>query len=386
MAQESRPSARWAKIITIIFALLVAGCLIFFLADPILSLEIGPRFVILLFLVIGGGALLAIITGFIWVKRSRGPATGKKYVLALFILGLVGVAGFFVYRFQEKKLYSYIDVGGVQRQYILHVPPSYTGNTPVPLLLALHGGSGDAKQYESETGFDAIADAEGFVVVYPDGLGATEFTLHAWNSGYIQSDFPLGDDVAFLVALVAQLKTTYAINGSRVYIVGHSNGAMMAYRMAGERADLFAAVASVAGSVGGKATPTSPQYTIPAPTTGVSVLEVHGLLDQNVPYNGGYPSSGFQVGVRYDDSVNQTISFWVQADNCSALPTTETSKSGNIILDKYSGGKNNTEVTLVTVKDQNHFWENLDKDVTTDQFQGTDLSWMVWNLLKGYMK
>ena len=174
----------------------------------------------------------------------------------------------------------------------------------------------------TDTGFNAIAEKEGFIVVYPDGLGMLPNDLHEWNSGTIEDALQKGyDDVDFITQLVSHLENTYAINTSRIYVTGNSNGAMMSYRMAGQDSQIFAAMASVAGTIGGKPTPTSSLYTIPTPSSPVAVIEFHGLLDQNVPYHGGYPTSGFEVGKRWDLSVNNTVNFWVSNDGCQTTPT-----------------------------------------------------------------
>ena len=143
---------------------------------------------------------------------------------------------------------------GRKRTYLVHVPPSYNGSRPVPLVLVLHGGMGNAAGTEKLTGMSAKADKEGFIVVYPDGTGLLGDRILTWNVGFgfgyaLRKNV---DDVGFMKALVANLGTKYSIDRARVYATGISNGGMMSYRLASDASDVFAAVAPVCGSAAGQ--------------------------------------------------------------------------------------------------------------------------------------
>ncbi|MEZ5235757.1 MAG: alpha/beta fold hydrolase [Acidimicrobiales bacterium] len=157
------------------------------------------------------------------------------------------------------------------------------GAPPAPLLLALHGGGGTGTQFEQQSRFDELAEANGFLVAYPDGTGIGRFERgRVWNAGRCcgpaadGSDDP--DDVAFLAAVIDDIASGHAVDRDRVVITGHSNGSMMALRFACERADLVAGVASQAGPLvtDGACQPSRP----------VPVLALHGTADANVPYAG----------------------------------------------------------------------------------------------------
>ena len=86
------------------------------------------------------------------------------------------------------------------RSYRLHVPSSYTGSTPVPLVLNIHGLGSNASDQEAYSGFSGQSEQSGFVVAYPQGIttpfsGSTHF--NAWQIGS-----PEPDDVAFMSALM----------------------------------------------------------------------------------------------------------------------------------------------------------------------------------------
>jgi polyhydroxybutyrate depolymerase len=382
---SGKKSGKLFAFLTIIFIVVGLVSLALYLYNPIGALENGPRYVIFLWLLAGFGIAGSLVSGFLWIRRCKGKSLAKKYLLALGVAIIILFPYYIVSSYLQNQQYFQINVNGVERQYLMYVPTAYSAGQAVPLLLALHGGSGNAKQFEDETGFNQIAEREGFIVVYPDGLGTFKFALHVWNSGYIKAASDMGtDDVSFIMDLVAYLKTTYSIDTARVYITGHSNGAMMTDRIAAEHPELFAAAAPVSSSVGGKATPNSQNYTIPTPSQPISIVRVHGLQDDNVLYFGGYSKSGFSVGVRYDDSENVSTSFWVNNNGCQSTPTVSNSSNGLISMERFSGGKNSTEVVLVTINNENHFWGNMNSAVKNEQFYGNSLAEMIWNLIKVY--
>lgn len=308
----------------------------------------------------------------------------NKWIALILVIALVGV-GFFGYKFIRRRQYEYISVNNVQRQYRIYIPSSYTGNEEVPLLLGLHGAGGSAKQYQRSTGFDTIAEDNGFIMVYPDGLGTMEFSLHYWHSGHV---IPRGEpeDVLFLKMLVEELLTDYEINASRVYMTGHSNGGMMTYRMAAEHANLFAAIAPVSGSIGGKPSSDESEIIIPDPSEAVSVVQFHGYLDTHVLYEGGETIDGINKG-RTDRSVQNATDFWVENNNCNPTPEPIVqSTNEKINFTKYVGGDNNTEVVLLTMLEAAHSWDSINGEIVAEQFQGTKLADAIWNLLSVYHK
>ena len=165
-----------------------------------------------------------------------------------------------------------LTVGGLQRTYLVHAP---AGGAPTGLVLNLHGSGMTGGDQAAVTDYNAVADQYGFVVAYPDGIDLS------WADGRGASvpDRQGVDDVGFLAALIGRLAAEYAIQPGRVFVTGMSAGAFMANRFACDRADLVAAIAPVAGTLG---------TGVPcAPSRPVSVLAVHGTVDPVVPYNGG---------------------------------------------------------------------------------------------------
>jgi polyhydroxybutyrate depolymerase len=163
--------------------------------------------------------------------------------------------------------------GGLPRTYQVHVPAGL--DHPAGLVINLHGAGATGSAQAALTNYNAVADAHGFVAVYPDGID------FSWADGRGASipDRQGVDDVGFLVALVDRLTHDYGVDPGRVFATGMSAGAFMAARLACERADIVSAIAPVAGTLG-TAFPCSPSRP-------VSVLQVNGTDDPVVPFNGG---------------------------------------------------------------------------------------------------
>lgn len=174
--------------------------------------------------------------------------------------------------------------GGVARSYDLHVPAGvHKIGREVALVIALHGGSGTGAQVRQQLQLDRVADREGFVVVYPDGLG--QGWARRWNDGRVFSDRrhagPEPDDVGFMRALVKEISATVAVDPGRVFVTGVSNGGMMSFRLACEASVVFAAVATVVAQF-----PTELAATC-KPLRPFGVLMMTGTADPLVPFAGG---------------------------------------------------------------------------------------------------
>lgn len=160
-----------------------------------------------------------------------------------------------------------------ERTYAVHRPQGAPAG-PLPLVVVLHGALGSGEQAEKAYGWNALADAHGFLVAYPDGVRRT------WNAGggccgpaWEQPS----DDVGFLDALIADLVGGGRADPRRVYLAGISNGGAMAYRYACEGAAPVAAIGVVSGAM-------SLACDRPRP---VSVMAIHGLDDRTIPFAGG---------------------------------------------------------------------------------------------------
>ena len=236
---------------------------------------------------------------------------------------------------------------GRERTYRVYVPSSLPTDRPVPLLVAMHGGLGSSAQFEENSGFDGIAEANGFIVVYPDGIGSAvkDDFARTWNGGDCCGPAvkQAVDDVAFIRQLVSQLQQEHQIDPARIYAAGHSNGGIMSYRLACEASDLFAGIGLQAGTLSiDTCTPSHP----------VSLLHVHGTADENLPIDGGAGKGVAGVSFRPPIDGIRTLA---RVDGCPSTPTTTTDPdNADVTIDTWSPCSQGTEVQLVKVAGASH--------------------------------
>jgi len=175
----------------------------------------------------------------------------------------------------ERDSNGSITVGGTARTYHVHLPPRQTG--AAPLLVVLHGHGGTGSNTITLTHMNDLADQQGVITVYPDGLNKS------WADGRdaSESDQQGVDDVAFIGQLITTLQQEYSIDAHRIYVAGMSNGGFMTERLGCELAGVVAAIVPVV------ATLSSNQAAGCAPSRPMPILYVLGEDDPLVPYNGG---------------------------------------------------------------------------------------------------
>jgi polyhydroxybutyrate depolymerase len=248
-----------------------------------------------------------------------------------------------------------LDFGGLTRTYHVHVPESYDGAAPVPLVLDFHGYMSDALQQIVLTGMNAKADEEGFIAVHPEGSGV----LRSWNGGLCcgtAAEMDL-DDVGLVRAIVADVSTRVCIDASRVYATGMSNGGFLSHRLGCEASDLVAAIAPVAGVLGIPDADCTPGRAVP-------VMHFHGTADLLVPYDGG--------GVIAFPSVADTIEGWAARNGCDPMPAVSY-MMGDTTCETYSGCDDDVEVVLCTSEGEGHWWPG--GTASTADIVATDEMW-----------
>lgn len=242
-----------------------------------------------------------------------------------------------------------IEFGGHKRLYRVHVPASYSPDTPVALVFALHGGGGNMDLQANDAYYGQIAQAEkdGYVVVFPNGYSRLPGgKLATWNAGNCcgAARDKGSDDVGLVREIVRRLKTTLNVDPKRIYANGMSNGAMMAYRLACEASDVFTAIAAVAGTDNTASC---------VPTKAVSVLQIHARDDEMVLFNGG--AGRDRTAVTDFVSVPNSVAKWVRMNACSATPQRVLEVSG-AYCDSYSPCKDGVEVKLCVTQAGGHSW------------------------------
>jgi polyhydroxybutyrate depolymerase len=235
-----------------------------------------------------------------------------------------------------------IQVNQVQRNYRLKIPKSYDGSAKVPLVLILHGYQNDVKGFGIYTGFDELAEKNGFIAVYPYGT-VNDNGYYIWNAGNLYNDWTKGaQDIDFIDSLICYLERSYAIDEKKIFITGHSNGSMMAYRIAAALSDKIAAAACVSGPM---------VDTIIRPQHPVAIMHIHGDADMVVPHT-GTTEFGFQM-----PSVDQVIKKWLEWDHCSTIPVILNFDSLVTAL-KWQG---DAEVRLYLLHGQGHDWPSVER-------------------------
>jgi polyhydroxybutyrate depolymerase len=275
---------------------------------------------------------------------------------------------------------GYFTHDGKTRTYRIHLPTSYHDtDAKLPLVVGLHGGGGSGEQFEAQTGLSDKADAADFIIVYPDGLtNPNATTVRTWNAGKCcgaNASTLDTDDVGFISKLIDKMTTDYRVDSKRVYATGHSNGAMMCYKLANELSTKIAAVAPNAGNF---------QIESPyAPTRNVPVIEIISKLDQNVKYLGGMTEG---PGGQYNPPIDSCLNIVAGLAACSdskGIIKAETLYTAY----KWSGCTPATfEVLLYLTEDGGHSWPGGIKgsivgDEPSKAFINNDI---IWDFLKKY--
>jgi polyhydroxybutyrate depolymerase len=240
-----------------------------------------------------------------------------------------------------------LTAGGRVRRFALRLPQTRSGDG-IPLVIVLHGNHPDATglMMRDWTTFDERADAYGFAVAYPDGVGG----CWADGRGVTAADEAGVDDVAFLRALVATSAERHDTHPDRAVVAGVSNGAFMAHRMAIEASDQVAVFGAVAGGLPARLRDARPAHA-------VSAMLIHGTADRISPIDGGYSRHRGPHGELRGRtlSLDETAAFWRGVDRCPPGPgdTSTTEFSSRNISESGAGG---TRVAAWTVFGGGHTW------------------------------
>jgi polyhydroxybutyrate depolymerase len=244
-------------------------------------------------------------------------------------------------------------VGGVTRTYAMHVPVGYAGDAPVPLVLDFHPMGTGAALEQTNSGFRELSDAQGFIAVWPQGIDNT------WDVGPCCSLSTPVDDLSFARAIVRQLSSEACVDPRRVYAAGLSLGGAMAYYLACQHAEVFAAIAA-----------SSMDLFVDSeiacnPSRAVTEISFRGSADTVVPYAGGSSTVPGQPDMVHSllGAVG-TFEKWASLNQCTGSPSAADANG----CSTYSNCKDGSEVTLCTIDgggqvmgDAARAWEMLAK-------------------------
>lgn len=244
------------------------------------------------------------------------------------VSSLVVFLSFFVLKAQNDSIFH----NNAWRTFILHLPQNYSPQEEYPLVLNFHGLGSNALEQQLYSEFDAVADANGFIVAYPDGINNQWSLLNE-------------DDILFVANLVDSLRASYSINDC-LFSMGMSMGGFLSYLLACESVHPITAIACVTGNMiefyqaGCSSDP------------GLPVLHFHGTNDDVVSYEGDFGMT----------PVEETVLWWAQRNQCSipaeitALEDFDSNDESSVEEFYYGDGISGSEVILYKVINGGHSW------------------------------
>lgn len=274
---------------------------------------------------------------------------------------------------------------GKLRSYIVYLPTGYSKNQSYPLVFSLHGGGSNATEQMGLNDLNQIADANSFIVAYPNAVGSN------WNDGRANTIDKSGnsDDVGFIKLIIEKLGKWVNLDQTKIYSTGISNGGMMSIRLACDASDTFSAVAPVASSM------PEELKAICVPTTPISVLEIQGTADPLVPFQGGQIKglAGRNVADRgVLLSAFDSAAFWWSFNKCNHpdkitnltdSDTTDGTTSSQSLHETCAQG---TQVGLITVTGGGHTWpggkQYLGERLIGKTSRDFDASQVIWDFFK----
>lgn len=265
----------------------------------------------------------------------------RRFLLGTLIL-LVGVpilavTGILAYTSHLDRTNGHLVSSGVERRYLLFVPPTYDPSRATPLVISLHGAGAWPAQQMDMTHWNELAAEQGFIVVYPAARG------RIWQVQHPGAD-PSGD-VRFISDLIDRLERDYHIDTQRIYANGFSLGGAMTFLLSCRLANRLAAVGTVSAA-----------QTLPWSSCGrrqtMPFIGFHGMADL-VPYAGGRSPDPFNPVIF--PPVLQWTADWAQRNLCSSTPH-DSIVAPDVTLRLYSHCAHDAAVALYSIRDGGHAW------------------------------
>ena len=249
----------------------------------------------------------------------------------------------------------------LDRYYYIYIPNNLNTNVSIPILFAFHGYGSSAMRHLSYTNYFLLADSNNFIVIYPQGATTATLSSH-WNVGGWTSKSTI-NDLDFVDTIIRLVEDKIEIDETRIYSSGMSNGGYMGYHLACNLSSKFAAIASVTGSM------TNGTYDDCNPIHPTPILQIHGLLDFVVPYDGNAGSK----------SIPDVINYWVNYNSCGDDPDTiiKYDNYSLVSYETYINCINNVNVKLILHPEMGHDWP-------TTQSYNVNASFEIWDFVSRY--
>ena len=245
---------------------------------------------------------------------------------------------------------QFINVKETTRTYNLILPTNLTKKSP--LVIALHGFSGNAKTIEKISQLSEYAVKENFFVAYPNGFGLPGNLVFSWNATFCCANAKIhnSNDIGFIKTLINFLCNKYPIDPRKIFITGISNGAMMTHRLGIELGDMVAGIIPVAGAIG-TVFPRPFQFDISQHP--LNVIIFHGLKDTFIPFNG---DKGVTQNPNQFLPVKDQVKYWITVNKCNPEPIIETLAEGKVIKESYTSDITQKKVIFYLLKEGTHTW------------------------------
>jgi len=242
-----------------------------------------------------------------------------------------------------------VRVDGRERSFLLHLPPAASRGVPLPLVVALHGHTGNANTIRQESALDAAADRAGYVVAYPNGTGILRVAVLSWNAGACcgWAHRHAVDDVAFIGALADTLAAHALVDRRRVYAAGFSSGGTLALLLACGSRPVVAGIVSVSGTM-----PEAPC----TPSSRVAVMLLAGDGDDELARD--HAENAAHGAPLYARSFEAARAFWSARDGCAGTAVESTPA---LVTTRSLGCAPGAEVEQVVVRGQRHAWPGGEK-------------------------
>ena len=241
------------------------------------------------------------------------------------------------------------------RSYVVYEPSLAPNPDGYPLVIGLHGTGSDAYGMMGTAALVAKANQEQFIVACPNALNINLFTYFNAGGGYEELTHGI-NDLGFITAVIDSMIANYNIDTTRIYALGHSNGSMMAYRLAAELSYRIAAIGANAGPM--LLDTCNPEYPVP-------IIHFHGLSDPLCPYEG----TGDSILVY--PPVDTTVSIWCKINGCSEKYDTIFSNDSGIVGKKWTSVSGESDIILYTIPNMPHKWSRE----SNYGIQTTDVMW-----------
>jgi polyhydroxybutyrate depolymerase len=269
---------------------------------------------------------------------------------------------------RKSEMEIQFKVKGLDRRAV--IVNASTDGTKKPVVIALHGGQGSADIMRSNSGFDPVAKANGFMVVYGEGIDFGG-NRHAWNTGFLlRRQVRDADDIAYLDTLIDKLISEHNADPTRIYMTGGSNGGMMTFVYAVARSERLAAVAPVVASM----------FTFDRkPSAPLPILIINGAKDEEVPIEGG--TSHNPLVSRAQDApykpLAEVVQFWVDANKSQTAA--DISTKGTVTTSVYSANTDGAVTEFVVDSAGGHGWpgsrSRRDGNTPIKSFSGAEKVW-----------